>query len=172
MGPVSSEVEIDTPRERAFEYVADLANRPAFTDDFIGDFHLLGVDSTGIGAGARFRSLVPPRATWMDMAISRLEPPHRISERGHGGRENRTAVATEWEFLEGPAALTTVRVIFSTEPPPGIGRLLERFGAASHWQERAWSAALRRLRDLLESERPPPVGAGVAGGNRVATGVP
>ena len=40
MGPVSAEVEIDVPRQRAFDAIADLALRPAFTDRFVSDFHL------------------------------------------------------------------------------------------------------------------------------------
>src|SRR4051794_7279029 len=102
MGPVSAEVEIDVTREQAFGFVGDLANRLSFTDHFVSGFHLLDVESTGVGAGARFRAAVPPRATWMDTEIVRVEAPHRISEHGRGGRSNRTPVATEWEFLDGP----------------------------------------------------------------------
>ena len=54
MGPVSAEIEIDVPRERAFEAIADLA-AALFTDHFLSDFHLTRIESTGVGAGARFR---------------------------------------------------------------------------------------------------------------------
>ena len=64
MGPVSAEVEIDVPRQQAFEAIADLALRPAFTDHFLSDFHLTRIESAGVGAGARFRFAVRPRAVW------------------------------------------------------------------------------------------------------------
>src|SRR3954447_409693 len=152
MGPVSAQVEIDASRELAFEFVADLANRPAFTDHFISDFHLLDLDSTGIGAGARFRAFVPPRAVWMDSTITRSEAPHRLSERGRGGRSNRIAHATEWEFLGGPGPLNTVRVVFWSKPESLADRALETLGAAALWYRRDWASALQRLRPLLESE--------------------
>jgi hypothetical protein len=172
MGPVSAEVEIDASRERAFEFVADLANRPAFTDHFISDFHLLALQSTGVGAGARFRAFVPPRAAWMDTTITRSDPPRRLSERGRGGRGNRIAHATEWEFLEGPGPLSTVRVVFWTKPKLGADRAVEILGAASLWYGRDWARALQRLRPLLESDGAPAAAVRVAGGNRLATGVP
>ena len=86
MGPVSAEIEIDVPRERAFEVLADFAGRPAFTDHFQTDFHLTRIDSAGVGAGARFRVGSPLRAVWMDTAIAELDAPHRIVEHGRGGR--------------------------------------------------------------------------------------
>jgi hypothetical protein len=172
MGPVSAEVEIDASRERAFEFVADLGNRPAFTDHFISQFHLLDIDPEGVGAGARFRAFVPPRAVWMDTAITRFEPPHRLSERGRGGRSNRIEVATEWEFLEGPGPLSTVRVVFWTTPGGVPDRVIETLGAASLWYRRDWARALQKLREQLESDPTPVSAVRVAGGNRVATGVP
>ncbi len=55
MGPVSAEIEIDVPRERVFAAIADLARRPSFTDHFLDGFHLTRIESSGVGAGARFR---------------------------------------------------------------------------------------------------------------------
>jgi hypothetical protein len=153
MGPVNAELAIDSPREAAFDFLADLANRPSFTDHFIADFRLLRSESAGVGAGARFRFFAPPQAIWMDTAIVELDRPHRISERGSGGRWNRIRSATEWELLAGPGSLTTVRVTYWTEPGHPLDRLKEVLGGASIWYGRDWAAALRRLRDLLESER-------------------
>ena len=89
MGPISAEIEIDVPRERAFEAIADLARRPAFTDHFLTGFHLTRIESTGVGAGARFRVEAPLRSVWMDTTIVELEAPLRIVEHGRGGRANR-----------------------------------------------------------------------------------
>ena len=151
MGPVNAEQAIDVPREVAFDFIADLSNRPAFTEHFIGDFHLLRTESTGVGAGARFRYFAPPQAIWMDTAIVELERPRRISERGHGGRWNRIPSATEWELTAGPGPLTTVRVTYWTETSHPLDRAKEVLGGASIWYGRDWATALRRLRDLLES---------------------
>jgi hypothetical protein len=150
MGPVHAELAIDVPREAAFDIVADLSNRPAFTDHFISDFHLLRTESTGVGAGARFRFFAPPQAIWMDTTIVELERPQRISERGHGGRFNRIPSATEWELIAGPGPLTTVRVTYWTEPTSRIDRLKEVVGGASIWYGRDWTIALKRLRESLE----------------------
>lgn len=172
MGPAGAEVEIDVPRRRAFEAICDLSRRPSFTDHFLSDFHLTRVEPAGVGAGARFRLALPPRAIWMDTAIAALEAPQRIVERGCGGRGNRIPSTTAWELLEGPGSLTRVRVSHWTEPPNPLDRALDALGFASVWQERAWREALRRLRDLLESGTGAEGRVLVAGGNPHATGIP
>jgi uncharacterized protein YndB with AHSA1/START domain len=172
MGPVSAEVEVDVPRERAFETIGDLARRPSFTDHFLADFHLTRIESRGLGAGARFRLELPLRSVWMDTAIVELEPPHRIVERGRGGRGNRIPSRTVWELLEGPGSLTRVRVSHWTEPSHTADRVAETLSGAALWQGRAWRKALRRLRDRVESGATPETGLEVAGGNPHATGTP
>jgi hypothetical protein len=152
MGPVSAEIEIDVSRETAFDFISDLSNRSTFTDHFISDFRLLRVESTGVGAGARFRFYAPPQAIWMDSTIVELQRPHRISERGKGGRWNRIPAGTEWELTIGAGSLTGVRVTHWTEPGNPIDRAKEVIGGASIWYRRDWETALRRLRDLLESD--------------------
>jgi uncharacterized protein YndB with AHSA1/START domain len=172
MGPVSAEVEIDVPRPRVFAALTDLALRPAFTDHFISDFHLTRIESGGVGAGARFRFAVRPRAVWMDTTIVEVEEPHRILEHGRGGRGNRIPSTTLWELTEGPGSLTKVRVSYWTEPANPVDRGLELLSAASIPYQRHWREALRRLRDLLEAGRLGESRAAVAGGNPVATGIP
>lgn len=171
MGPVSAEIEIDVPREQAFAALADLASRPSFTDHFLSDFHLTRLDSTGVGAGARFRVQQPLRKVWMDTAIVSLEEPYRIVEEGLGGRANRIRTHTVWEVTGGSGSLSCVRVAHWTEPGH-FDRALESLSGAAFWQGRGWRQALRRLRDNLESDRPAAERIAVAGGNRYATGVP
>lgn len=171
MGPISAEIEIDVPREKAFATLADLATRPSFTDHFLTDFHLTRIDPVGVGAGARFRAQGPLRRVWMDTAIVEAEEPHRIVEEGEGGRGNRIRNHTVWELREVPGGLTAVRVTHWTEPA-AIDRVLELLSAGSVWQARGWQRALRRLRDTLESDQPVPERVAVAGGNRYATGIP
>jgi uncharacterized protein YndB with AHSA1/START domain len=172
MGPVSAEVEIDVPRQRAFEAIADLSLRSAFTDHFLADFHLTRIDSAGVGAGARFRFAVRPRRVWMDTAIAEVDEPHRILEHGRGGRGNRIPSTTLWELTEGPGSLTRVRVSYWTEPSNPLDRGLELLTAASIPYERKWRRALQRLRDLLESGELGGERVAVAGGNPHATGIP
>lgn len=171
MGPVSAEVEIDVPRQRAFDAIADLALRPAFTDRFMTGFRLTRIDSTEVGAGARFRFSVRPRRVWMDTTIAESESPHRLVEHGRGGRGNRIPSTTLWELTEGPGSLTRVRVSFWTEPGP-VDRALELLSCASIPYERRWREALRRLRDLLEADESDAGRICVAGGNPHATGIP
>ncbi|MFN8162724.1 MAG: SRPBCC family protein [Solirubrobacterales bacterium] len=172
MGPIRAEVEIDVSRERIFEVIGDLAVRPSFTDHFLSDFHLTRIESTGVGAGARFRVKAPLRSVWMDTTIVEQEEPFRIVERGRGGRTNRIRSNTVWELTGGSGSLTMVRVSHWTEPANPLDRALEVLSAASVWQERGWREALRRLRDMLESDLPGGERIAVAGGNRYATGVP
>ncbi len=171
MGPVSAEIEVDVPRERAFEAIADLSLRPAFTSHFLSDFHLTRIESSGVGAGARFRFDVRPRRSWMDTTIVEADAPHRLLEHGRGGRGNRIPSTTLWELTEGPGALTTVRVSFWTEPK-SVDRGLELLSAASGPYARRWRESLRRLRDLLESGELDEGRLAVAGGNPHATGIP
>jgi uncharacterized protein YndB with AHSA1/START domain len=171
MGPIAAEIEIDLPRERVFETIGDLALRPAFTDHFLSSFHLTRIESTGVGAGARFRIEAPLRSVWMDTTIVELDAPFRIVERGQGGRVNRIPNHTVWELIEGPGSLTSVRFSHWTGPN-SIDRGLELLSAASVWQERGWREALKRLRDGLESGDLGSNRIAVAGGNRYATGIP
>jgi uncharacterized protein YndB with AHSA1/START domain len=172
MGPVSAEIEIDAPRERVFAAIADLARRPAFTDHFLVDLHLTRIESTGVGAGARFRTGSARRRVWMDTAISELEPPHKIAEQGLGGRGNRIPSSTVWELTEGAGPLTRVRVSHWTEPANPVDRVVEVLSGSSGAAHRGWREALRRLRDQLEGEQAGAAPLEVAGGNPHATGIP
>lgn len=172
MGPVSAEIEIDAPRERVFATIADLARRPSFTDGFQRGFHLTRIASTGIGAGARFRSGSRLRKVWMDTAVAELESPHKLVEHGRGGRANRIPTTTVWELTEGGGSLTRVQVSFWTEPSNPLDGALEVLSGGAGAAQRGWREALRRLRDQLESEASPPPPIGVAGGNPHATGIP
>jgi uncharacterized protein YndB with AHSA1/START domain len=172
MGPVSAEIEIDAPREQVFARIADLARRASFTDHFLADFHLTRLESRGIGAGARFRVVLPLRSTWMDAAISELEQPHKVVERGRGGRGNRIPTTLVWELTESAGSLTSVRVSHWTEPSNPFDRAVEVLAANSIFEQRRWRVALRRLRDQLEGEQAAAPPVAIAGGNAHATGIP
>lgn len=172
MGPVSAEIEIDAPRAQVFATIADLARRPSFTDHFLTDFHLTRLESHGIGAGARFRVAAPLRSVWMDTVITELEQPHKIVERGRGGRANRIPTTLIWELTEGAGSLAKVRVSHWTEPSNPLDRAVEVFAANSVFEQRGWQEALRRLRGQLEDEKAASAPLAVAGGNAHATGIP
>jgi uncharacterized protein YndB with AHSA1/START domain len=171
MGPVSAEIEIDAPREQVFAALLDLAARPSFTDHFLTDFHLTRIDSTGLGAGARFCVKGPMRKVWMDTTIVSTDVPFRIVEEGEAGRGNRIRSHIAWELTEASGALTCVRVSHWTEPA-AVDRALELLSGGSIWLGRGWRRALRRLRDNIESDQPAAERIVVAGGNRYATGIP
>jgi uncharacterized protein YndB with AHSA1/START domain len=153
MGPVSATISIDAPREEVFEVVADLARRPAFCDHFIDEYRLQRLESTGVGAAARFRTDAPRFGIWMESVIDRLEPPHLLVERGRGARADRMPIGIAWELVEAAGATTEVTVSFWTEPSNPFDRLRERLGSG-RWYRRQWKRALVRLRDLVESGEP------------------
>jgi hypothetical protein len=165
MGPVSANIAIDLPRERVFEFLADLANRPAFTDHFIHELRLQRLPSSGVGATTRFRLEPPAARLWMETVIEELDPPYRVFERGRTGRFDRTPVFTVWELVAGPGARSEVSIHFWTEPSHPVDKLKERLGAA-RWYRRQWSRALERLKDILESGREIER-VGVAGEDRI-----
>jgi hypothetical protein len=172
MGPISADIEVDAPREAAFELISDLGRRPSFTDHFLSGFHLTRIDAIGIGAGARFRVNAPLRSPWMDTEIVELDPPHRVVERGHGGRVNRIATHTVWEMTTSSSGMTVVSLAHWTEPHHPVDRTVEALSAGALLQARSWRECLRRLRDILEGEDPAGERIAVAGGNRYATGIP
>ncbi len=152
VGPISITKAIDAPREEVFDFLSDLANRPAFTQHFITEFRLERLESAGVGAAARFR--VARGGVWMETVIDEVSPPHRILERGKGGRWDRIRVFTAWELLEGPGVhQCEVTLSFWTEASNPFDRLREKLGAERYYR-RQWSTALARLKDLIESGRP------------------
>src|SRR4051812_13230936 len=77
--PVTSTITIGRPREEVFDYLADIANHPEFSDHYLTEWHLTRVDSVGRGAGARFRyDRRLDRFGWGDMTFIEVERPFRI----------------------------------------------------------------------------------------------
>lgn len=163
MGPVSAEIEIDVPRAEVFDVIADLSLRPSFTDHFIRDVRLTRTDPSGAGAGARFRFATPLRGMWMDGAITELEAPCRIVERGCGGPANRIESVVVWELGHGGGGMTRLRVCHRLESSQALDGVVDGLTGASLWYGRAWRKALRRLRDQLESGNPPASRIAIAG---------
>ena len=164
MDPVSASLVVSASREQAFDFLADIANHPQFTDHFLVDWHLTRIDSFGEGAGARFRVKMPGnRYGWADVTIAEAERPHRIVEVGRAGKNNRVRVLVTYE-LE-PAAVGATRVTFTVETVPATSwdRFVESLGTRS-WLRRKSRRALQRLRAILEGEQAPGPRVTVAGG--------
>ena len=145
-----ADITIDAPRERVFALVADLAMRPAFCDHFQEEYRLQRIESTGVGAAARFRVGAPRFPIWMESVITELEAPHLVIERGRGSRIDRMPIGIGWELVESAGTMTDLTVSFWTEPTHMVDKAKDRMASAG-WYERQWRRAVRRLRDLAES---------------------
>lgn len=153
MRPVSARITIDAPRDEVFDLLMDLSVRPAFMDHLAERYQLLREQPVGVGAGARFR--VDPVGGWLDSVIVEAERPHRLVERGRGGRLNRVPNVTEWILTEGPGRSgCEVAVTFSTEPEQLFDRLRDARSSERRLR-RGLRRALERLRELAESGEEP-----------------
>lgn len=159
--PISVTATVDAPRERVFDFICDLSNRPAWTDHFMSDYRLERIEAAGQGAAARFRIKAPRGIRHADTTIAEAERPQRVTEIGHGGRSNKITLHSVWELTEGPGAVTTVNLSFRTDPA----------GRGGRWWRRRWRKALRRLAEAVESGTPATDAMAVAGGNRQLTGI-
>lgn len=150
MEPVSVSVTIAKPREEVFEYLADIANHPEFTDHFLKEWRLTRVDSYGRGAGARFR--VDKRFNrfgWGDMTFIEVDPPRRILAVGRAGKFNRVKTWFEWRLEPASGNSTRVELTAESEPVFPSDRIWEPMGR-SRWFKRRAGKSLRRLRTILE----------------------
>ena len=162
MRPISVKTTIDAPRERVFARLLDISGRAAFTDHFLHQLRLQRIEPVGVGASARFR--IGKSGPWMDLAITEADHPHRILERGHGGRENRIPTNIAWELVDAPGGGCELSFMFWTEPSHPLDRLHEPWSART--LRRGWRRALRRLKDDAEANAAP-VPVGVGGGSRI-----
>jgi len=149
--PVTASITIARPREEVFAYLADIANHPEFSDHYLKDWRLTRLESSGRGAGARFKIDAPfQRFGWADMSFVEVEPPFRIVAVGRGGKFNRIRTYAEWT-LHPTGGGTRVDFMTETEPALATDRLLESFGLRG-WFKRNTGKALRRLRRILEED--------------------
>jgi len=152
--PVTLEVTIDRPREVVFDYLADVANHPEFTDHYLKDWRLTRMRSSGTGAGARYRvAKRGNRFGWADMNLVEVERPWRIVAVGRGGKYNRIKTFQSWELEPASGGGTRVEWTYETEPALPTDRLLESFGRYRRWSRRRGRRALKRLQSILEEDR-------------------
>ena len=170
---LSLSTTIERPRAEVFDYLADIANLPEYTDHFLGGFHLTREETYGRGAGLRFK--VHQRFNRFsdgDFTYAQVEPPRRIVARGRTGKYNRVRWLATWELEAIGPRSTRVDFTLGTQPALASDRLAEAMGAAAR-QRRGWSRAMKRLRAILEDGRQRGKRATIAGGARKpATGAP
>ncbi len=151
MDPVTAHVVIDRPREEVFDYLADIANHPEFSDHYLTEWRLTRVDSVGRGAGARFKLETRDRFAWGDMTFIEVERPHKIVAAGREGKFNRNKTWTTWTLT--PSGKAT-RVEVSTESEPAL--ITAKFIVAAFrrrgWTKRGLRKALSRMQSILEED--------------------
>jgi uncharacterized protein YndB with AHSA1/START domain len=151
--PFTVSATISRPREEVFEYLADIANHPEFTDHYLVDWHLTREDPYGRGAGARFKIKAPlARFNWGDLTLAEVQPPHKIVEHGRWGKFNRIRMLGTYTLSPGPAGTTVVEFEFETVPVMPSDHLMEALGGRS-WTKRQAARGMRRLRSILEEDR-------------------
>jgi uncharacterized protein YndB with AHSA1/START domain len=150
--PFTTTVTIDAPRERVFDYLADVANHAEFSDHYLKDFRLERLNSSGVGAAASFK-LALGSSQWGEMVIASLERPYRIVLLGQTGRIGR--VKTRGVYTLTPYGNDMTQLAYEASSTPATkGDELRAALGGRVWLKRQSRRALRRLAKVLE-EGPP-----------------
>jgi uncharacterized protein YndB with AHSA1/START domain len=153
MRPVTVSRMIDTPRERVFAYLSDIANHAEFSDHYLSDFRLERLDSTGLGAAARWRMDFPLARVWGDATITEFDPPHLIVLEGSSGRLGRIKTRAEYRLVPAGNDMTRVEYRFESESSNPVDRLKEALGMRG-WLRRKARTGLARMARVLEEGVP------------------
>lgn len=148
MRQVTVATVISAPREPVFDFVCDLAGRPAYTDHFMRDYRLARVDPVGAGAAARFKLRAPLATEYAELTIAEVDRPRRIVEEVRLGRRGRNRSVAIYEFSVEAGGVTRVELTSYSEPATPIDRIKE-IGAAG-WIRRQTKRSLERLRLIFE----------------------
>ena len=146
---------ISAPREEIFDFVADLAARPAYTDHYLDDFRLARVNPVGVGAAARFKLKAPLATEFAELQIREAERPRRIVEELKVGRRGRNRSVAVYDFTQEGPNLTRVELTTFSEPATVVDRFKE-IGAA-RWIRRRSKKSLERLRGIFEEPQREPL---------------
>jgi uncharacterized protein YndB with AHSA1/START domain len=144
---------ISAPREDVFDFVCDLAARPAFTDHYLRDYRLARVNPVGVGAAARFQLKAPLAKEYAELQISEVDRPRRIVEQIAVGRRGRNRSLAVYDFSDEGHGVTRVEMTTLLEPATTVDRLREI--GAHGWLRRQTAKSLNRLRMIFED---PPKG--------------
>jgi uncharacterized protein YndB with AHSA1/START domain len=155
MREVTVSTVISAPREEVFDFVSDLAARPAYTDHYLRDYRLARVNAVGVGAAARFRLRAPLARVYGELQVMEVDRPRRIQEEIRVGRRGRNRSLALYEFISESAGTTRVELTTYSEPATVIDRFKE-IGAAG-WLRRKTKKSLERLRKIFEEPRKKPL---------------
>jgi Polyketide cyclase / dehydrase and lipid transport len=148
MREVTVSAIISAPREDVFDFVCDLAARPAYTDHFMGDYRLARVQPVGVGAAARFKLGAPLANEYAELTITKADRPRQIIEEIRVGRRGRNRSVAVYDFTRESAHVTRVELTTFSEPATIVDRFKE-IGAAA-WIRRQTRKSLDRLRMIFE----------------------
>jgi uncharacterized protein YndB with AHSA1/START domain len=152
MRPVRAHVTISAPREEVYDFVADLANRVAWCDQYQREFRLTRPRSSGEGAAARFHMKMRLNHTWVETAVVEAARPRVLRETLRLYRLGRTPGFAEYTFEPVGSAATRIELVLWTEPATRLDAFKESLGGR-RWLRRQVKASLSRLRKIFE-ERP------------------
>jgi uncharacterized protein YndB with AHSA1/START domain len=140
---------ISAPREQVFDFVCDLAGRPAYADHFMRDYRLARVNPVGKGAAARFQMRGPVAKEYAELEVKDVDRPRRIVEELHVGRRGRNRFLALWDFEpESGGGATRVELTTYGEPATIVDRI--RQTGAAGWVRRQTKKQLERLRMIFE----------------------
>jgi uncharacterized protein YndB with AHSA1/START domain len=148
MRQVTVEAHISASREEIFDFVADLAGRPAYTDHYLDDYRLARVNPYGEGAAARFVLHAPFAKEYAELELTEADRPRRIVERVRVGRLGRSHSLAVYEFTPEPGGVTHVELTTYSEPGTPFDALRQM--GAPGWIRRQTKTALERLRLIFE----------------------
>jgi len=148
MKPVTVKASVNRAPADLYKYLLDIASRPEFGDCLFDQFRLTRIDSSGVGAAARFQFGGLRRDRWADVAIVEAQENQLIRELGSTGRNCRVPLTIEYRLSQQGESTTSVELKLWTEPSKPIDRLRE-FGQRG-WTKRNAKRAIRRFRGILE----------------------
>ena len=148
MRQVTVETHISAPREQVFDFLADLAGRPAYTDHYLQDYRLARVNPYGMGAAARFLLRAPLAKEYAELEVVEADRPRRLVEEVRVGRLGRSRSVAVYELMPEAGGITRVELTTYSEPGTRIDAL-KQLGAA-RWLRRQTGIALERLRMIFE----------------------
>ena len=151
MRQVTVHTTISAPRDQVFDFVADLAGRPCYTDHYLEDYRLARVNPYGKGAAARFAVRRPFAREYVEIEITDYDRPRRIVETARVGRRGRSRGLAVYDFIPEPGGTTRVELTTYSEPKTAADAFKQR--RAHRWMRRQTKLALERLR--LVFEEPP-----------------
>ena len=127
MREVSVSKVISADREAIFDFVCDLASRPAYADHYLRDYRLARVNAVGEGAAARFQVKAPLAKEYAELQIKEVDRPRRVELTTYG--EPATLVdrfkqtgAAGWLRRQTRKQLERLRMIFEEAPKEPLKR--------------------------------------------------